>query len=233
MPRQTSPNTGALIRNAGSAADWQAVREICCQTGNAGAPIATERWPFFSEYWIGPYQKLAPRWTYVAELEGRIIGYLTGCPDTLPFVRRRRLAFVIPLAWEVFLGQFRKTGDVGRFMRRSFLGEKGPEENFPCSVRKRLMREFPAHLHVNVLETHRSSGVGQRLLSQFLEDLEDGGISGVHLFCGNAPVAFYERSGFSKFHSIEFRPKGASQAVQVHALVRSLSAPRAQELQGT
>jgi len=81
------PGASVLVRAAKSPADWQAVRSLCCRTGNGGDPIDPTRWPLFAELWIGPYQRLVPEWTYVAEMDGRMVGYLTGCPDTAAFRR--------------------------------------------------------------------------------------------------------------------------------------------------
>ena len=93
-----------LVRAAGSPADWQAVRSLCCRTGNGGDPIDPARWPLFADLWIGPYQRLVPEWTYVA-LKGESqwvdtsrstvhIGYDTtflqdGAIRSLPGQRRR------------------------------------------------------------------------------------------------------------------------------------------------
>ncbi len=84
--------------------DWPRIREICCLTGKAGAPIATERWKAFGEFWIGPYEKFYPGFAYVAERDGVVQGYLTGCPDTAEFAQRKLLvlennpndAFTVP-----------------------------------------------------------------------------------------------------------------------------------------
>ena len=59
----TEAGAGApvLVRVAKSPADWQAVRSLCCRTGNGGDPIDPARWPLFAELWIGPYQRLLPK----------------------------------------------------------------------------------------------------------------------------------------------------------------------------
>src|SRR5207302_5779241 len=72
-------------------ASWAAVRDICCRTGDNGRPIAAERWEFFSQLWIEPYQKLVPEWTYVAVASESIVGYLTGYPNSKEFFRRKTL----------------------------------------------------------------------------------------------------------------------------------------------
>lgn len=58
---------------------------------------------------------------------------------------------------------------------------------------------FPAHLHVNVLPSHRDRGVGRALVDAYAEDCRAEGLPGVHLvtavFARN--VDFYQRAGFT------------------------------------
>ena len=101
-----APDAPVLVRVARTAADWQAVRTLCCQTGNGGDPIDPARWPLFGDLWIGPYQRLVPEWTYVAEAEDRIVGYLTGCPDTAALRRARRFRVTLPLLVGIACGRY-------------------------------------------------------------------------------------------------------------------------------
>lgn len=197
--------------------DWPAVRRLCCETGKAGAPIEPERFSFFGEFWVGPYQKLRPEWTYVARHGTEVVGYLTGCPDTLAFERARKWRFAPALLLRLLFGAYRRNSDTRRFYRRLFAREKSPEESFAEDVQTRLEREFPAHLHVNVSEAFRSAGVGARLMERYFEDLRGAGVPGIHVHCGAKPVKFYERNGFEELSRLEFRP-----GVQVFVLGKRL-----------
>lgn len=74
---------------------------------------------------------------------------------------------------------------------------------------KNLTRHYPAHLHVNVAPSHRSGGVGARLITAFLTDLRRSGIGGVHVVTsqGARNVTFYERQGFCELAASP-TPKG-------------------------
>ncbi|MCM2279553.1 MAG: GNAT family N-acetyltransferase [Oligoflexia bacterium] len=195
------------IRRIEGAAEWESLRRICCDTGNAGEPIEAARRKFFAEHWIGPYQKLRPEWAYVsATPEGRVQGYLTGCPDTATFRSEKTLSFDLPLLLALFLRRYEWNGDARRFARRALRLETGPEERFDPALLRDVFRAYPAHLHVNVDATARSGGIGARLLERYFEDLCRHGIRGVHLFCGKKPLRFYARNGFATLGSIEFRP---------------------------
>lgn len=206
------------VRVARDPGDWHAVRELCCLTGAAGEPIDAERWPFFAEVWIGPYQRLRPGWTYVAEHGRRVVGYLTGCPDTGPFERERRWRATLPLLAAVLRGRYGTTADTRRLLRRALGLAPAVEARFPRPLRARLAREYPAHLHMNVAAGARGSGVGRALLGRYLEDLRARGVPGVHLFCGPGPLGFYAGAGFRDLDARE-----VASGTRVHALGRHLA----------
>ena len=185
--------------------DWLAIRELCGRTAEQGRGIDEARWPFFSEFWVGPYEKLLPEWTYAARAENgpRVAGYLTGCPDTASFERKSLLLHRWPLFIKALLGFYPRNEDTRRFIRR-FLGlEKTMESRFPREERLRLMSLYPAHLHVNVDGAFRGSGVGKKLMELFIEDMRKAGVPGVHLVCGDRPVGFYKRLGFGVLARVE------------------------------
>ena len=186
------------------AADWHAVYELCCRTGNGGTPIARDRWEFFGRLWVEPYKNIFPQWTYVAEAESAIIGYLTGCPDTLAFAKVKFWSFSLPLLVDVIRGRYRRNQDARRFVRRIFGLEKGPERVFPRGLSRKIRQDYPAHLHMNVEAGWRGSGVGTELVEKFFSDLRSAGIPAVHLYCGADPLEFYRHLGFTELAKITF-----------------------------
>jgi GNAT superfamily N-acetyltransferase len=186
-------------RLSGAASDrqrWRAVCELCCRTGENGAPIAPERWEFFARVWIEPYRKLLPEWTYVAEIDGVIAGYLTGCPDTSSFNAGKRWRSTLPLLGAIMAGRYRNVAGTGAFLRRNLGFLPSVEDCFSRSLRRTLSREYPAHLHMNVDARYRRTGIGRQLMERYVFDLAAEGVPGVHLVCGPDPVQFYRRLGF-------------------------------------
>jgi GNAT superfamily N-acetyltransferase len=205
-----------FIRNARSESDWARARAICVATGAAGKPVTATRAPFFGEFWVGPYQRLLPEWTYVAEDEGRVVGYLTGCPDTSAFERSKLGRFALPLLVKVLVRRYAPTGDTRRFVRRTFGLDPEPNDLFPRELRARLASDYPAHLHINVEEASmRGKGAGRALMERFLEDLRRAGVRGVHVHCGEGPVPFYLKMGFEELGRVEFKP-----GVMIYAMGR-------------
>lgn len=184
---------------------WAAVGDLCCRTGDGGDPISVERWELFARIWIEPYRVLMPEWCYVALVDGRVVGYLTGCPDNSNFAWRRFVWCTAPLLWQIAFGRYHGDAYGKRFARQALRLENSPERSFPTPIRRRLLRQFPAHLHMNVDTEFRRGGVGRRLIERFIQDLRRRRVSGVHLFCGAAPVPFYTRVDFHELAVVSVR----------------------------
>jgi hypothetical protein len=218
-PGPAATGTPVRVRPAATGPDWLAVRELCCRTGDGGAPIDRARWPLFAELWVGQYQRLAPAWTYVAEADGRVVGYLTGCPDTAAFRRARRLRVTLPLLLRVAAGRFTWNADARRLVRLAFRRTRGVESRLAAALPPGLLRSYPAHLHMNVDAGWRRQRIGAALLARYTADLATAHVPGVHLICGAAPRPFYLREGFGDLGSIEVSP-----GRRIHALGRRLVA---------
>jgi GNAT superfamily N-acetyltransferase len=213
-----SPDAGLVVRHARSAADWRAIRDLCCLTGRQGDPIEAVRWPFFAELWVGPYERLRSDWGYVAEAGGRIVGYLTGCPDSRRFRWERALQCTLPLLARVAAGRFSGSIDAPRFVRRTLGLLAEPERRLRrAGLPPNLDDTYPAHLHMNVDVGARRRGVGEALVASYVRDLTARGVPGIHLVCGSAPRPFYLRLGFRDLGAIEFRP-----GLWIHGLGRRL-----------
>jgi GNAT superfamily N-acetyltransferase len=195
---------------------WAAVAKLCCRTGNDGNPISTERWELFERIWIEPYRMLIPQWSYVALADRRVVGYLTGCPDTSRFYRQRFVRCTLPLLRQIVFGRYHGDPYGKRFARQALRLETSAERSVAKPIRRRLLRQFPAHLHMNVDSDYRYAGVGTRLVGRFVNDLQDERLSGVHLFCGAAPVPFYARMGFSELAVVSVRGNS------VHVMVKKI-----------
>jgi GNAT superfamily N-acetyltransferase len=200
------PESPGRVRKATTAGDWEAVRSLCCRTGNGGDPIEPARWPLFAELWIGPYQRLVPAWTYVAEVDGQVVGYLTGCPDTAAFRRARRLRVTLPLLIGIALRRYPWNTDARRVVTLALRLRRGAESRLTATRPRDDARAYPAHLHMNVEAGYRGHGIGAALMDRYTGDLAAAGVPGVHLFCGDAPRRFYARQGFTELAAGEISP---------------------------
>lgn len=149
------------------------MRAICCET--AARPIPPDSREAFGRLWIGPYERWAPQWAYVARDGGQVVGYLTGCRCSLRF-----------------------------YMASLLLGPRprlGANLRFPKRLLWTLLRRYPAHLHVNVREGRRG-GTGRALMERFESDVRAAGACGVHVFCGARPLGFYAKLGYQELASL-------------------------------
>lgn len=60
------------------------------------------------------------------------------------------------------------------------------------------LRNYPAHLHINLDEAWRNRGIGRRLIDAFADQVRAAGLRGFHVVTGatSRNVAFYARAGF-------------------------------------
>ena len=69
----------------------------------------------------------------------------------------------------------------------------------PARAPDEVVRDYPAHLHIDLLERARGQGLGRLLIERLLADLRARGVRGVHLDVAvdntNA-AAFYRHLGF-------------------------------------
>lgn len=120
------------------------------------------------------YINYEPEHLLVAEAEGRVVGYLSGCFDG-SYCRWIKSTRVIPKAIVKALVR----GEVG-WKEVRYLGSfiyvtmHGGLRNTPPTG-------YPAHFHINIAEGSRGKGLGTRLADEFLSMLKDSGVSGVHV----------------------------------------------------
>lgn len=166
------------IRRA-AAADWPAIARLCEDTGRQGNPIPDEERGPFGEHWVGPYRELRPDWTFVAVLDGKIVGYLNGCPDTLPFEKEKR---------------------------RVFNPQPDSRELFTLETRLNMWTEHPAHIHMNVASGLRRSGAGRLMMDAYFAALREAGVPSIHVVCGPNARPFWEHVGFREYATVEAAP---------------------------
>ena len=187
------PDTGVRLYRP---EDREAVRRICFATGYMGAP-AGWYWRHaesFADIWSGWYTDHAPESLYVATLDGRVVGYLTGCVDSSRAPSPEQS--VKAAMWRHWL--FLRPGTAGFFLRAAIdvmrLG-RGPEGETDDP-------RYPAHLHINLLPEARGAGLGGGLMRAWLERLRELGVPGCHLGTlheNENAIGFFSHHGFRRF----------------------------------
>lgn len=80
-----------------------------------------------------------------------------------------------------------------------------PDDSLLHSEFPELLEQFPAHLHIDVLQEYQGHGYGRELMGRFVEKIKSSNIRGVHLIMAGDNVgaeAFYGRVGFTRFPAV-------------------------------
>ena len=177
--------------------DREAVRTIACDTADRGHPVArlfTDR-GVVADMLTRYYTDYESQAVWVAESDGRVVGYLTGCLNTGRYWRMMVWCVGPAALWRAIGGgalwspqTWRVLGSLVHTWLRGGLDRHVP------------FNRYPAHLHVNLQQGFRGQGVGQRLVERFLTQAKTSGACGVHLSIrgDNGPArTMFERLGFT------------------------------------
>ncbi|XNQ41554.1 GNAT family N-acetyltransferase [Georgenia phoenicis] len=183
-------------------ADRAALYEICLRTGNAGTDASPdhEDRELLGHVYLGPYLELEPELAFVVRAAGspEPLGYVVGTADTPAFEAACEERWWPPLRTHYRAHPPRPGSADERLVR---VIEEG------LHARGEWLAEYPAHLHVDLLEPARGGGMGRALLTRLFSALAERGVPGVHLEvvrANDGAIAFYGRLGFTV---VEERPE--------------------------
>lgn len=179
--------------------DIASVRQISCDTADRGGPVES----FFSDreviadLLISYYAGYEPDAFWVAEYDGKVVGYLSGGFSSLKYIRA--MAFwIVPLAAikAILRGAlFRaETWKIANYMFATWM-------HGGFSRAKTLLKYYPAHMHINIKPDFRGMHIGDLLVGRFLEQAKKRGTKGIHLSLiedNAAARKFFEKAGFKE-----------------------------------
>ena len=176
--------------------DRSALRQICCDTADAGRPSEN----FFPDREVLAdlvtkyYTECEPESAFVADKNGEVVGYITGCMDTQRFTQAMTWQIVpVTFVKALFRGVLWHPQTVRLVRTNLGLWLKSDHGN------QETLRDYPAHLHVNVRDGFRGQKLGHRLVETFCELAQKAKARGVHarVSAENAPAGhFFEELGF-------------------------------------
>ena len=169
-------NDGVVIRLY-ALCDRTLVRQICQDTADRGSPV-----PDFSpdrelvaDLVTRYYTDIEPRYSWVAETDGRVIGYVTAAVDPRAF--HRTMCWRIgPLA--VLKAIFR--GALFTRAAWAILTAAVTPRGHKVIPHPPVPPAYPAHLHINIVAGFRGHHVGERLMEASLSQMAKAGVPGVH-----------------------------------------------------
>ena len=177
--------------------DRSAVRVICCETADRGGPIErvlSDR-EVVADFLTRYYTDYEPAASWVAEQEGRVIGYLTGSLDSRRYWRVTRWRIGPAVTIHALRRGMLWRWETWRLLCAALITcwRGGFSRYVPLD-------RYPTHLHVNVRQGYRAQHVGRRLLERFVAQVKDAGRRGIHASVreDNAPACrLFERMGFA------------------------------------
>ncbi|WP_439659364.1 GNAT family N-acetyltransferase [Lentzea sp. HUAS TT2] len=163
--------------------DLDALYDICLDTGNGGlgARHLFEDPRLMGHAYVGPYVAFEPDLAFVAEDDGGACGYALATADTEAFEDRCDRDW-----WPDLRVRYPLAPNANRIVQQF---------HTPARVDPILIRDYPAHMHANLLPRAKGRGFGGMLVRSVLERLEKG--VHVHVRHHNThAIGFWEHLGF-------------------------------------
>ena len=158
--------------------DRTALRRLAVSTADRGNPspgLAGDP-ALLADLLTDYYAEKEPESLFIAEIDGAVRGYLTGCLDTRRYGRDMACRVVPRAVGRAALrGFFFRPAAWGLFAR---LIRPGTPGNYRTPA---ILDRWPSHLHINLDPSARGRGVGKALIERFLHHARQKGSPGVHL----------------------------------------------------
>ncbi len=167
--------------------------DICLRTGDSGGDAS----PLYDDprllghIYVGPYVALQPLLALVLTDEQEIVGYVLGALDT------RAFEVACEESWWPRLREQYPLTPAGAGRARD--GTLVRMIHHPPIAADDVVKQFPSHLHIDLLPRAQGRGQGRALMDTLLAALVAQGSPGVHLGVSPAntrAIGFYRRLGF-------------------------------------
>ena len=179
-------------------ADRPAIRRLCWETGDRGRPLEevfSDR-ETVADLLTRYYTDEDSTATWVAESQGGVVGYLTGCLDDVRY-RQAMLRRILPhtVGWAIRRGALGRLQTWRLLCAIALTWRRGGFDRPPL-----VHDQYPAHLHLNLQDGFRGRQIGQRLLESFLAQARRERVAGMHAAVrstNHRACRFFERSKFA------------------------------------
>ena len=179
--------------------------EICLKTGDNGKD-ATDVFsdPYLiGQYYAAPYLIYQKGICFVAECENRPQGYILAVPDTIAFKQWMEENWLPPLRERYPLSSQQSISD-----NEKNIIELIHKQQYPVDLAAQpWLKDYPAHLHVDLLSSIQGKGIGRVLMNNLFTELMQQNIPGLSLGVSAAnkgAVSFYQKLEFSVLEELEW-----------------------------
>jgi len=175
-------------------ADTSAVYEICLKTGNSGQD-ATHLFSdplVLGHIYVGPYMEFEPQSVFILEDDQGLCGYIMGVLDSQTYYQWMHSEW-LP---KIRVNYKKPTGNLDTWDET----EKITDLLFH-PVSQRLLPDYPAHLHIDLLSRAQGKGQGKLMMDRFIDYLRYNKIPGLHLDLSSSndrAFNFYRKYGMEE-----------------------------------
>jgi ribosomal protein S18 acetylase RimI-like enzyme len=175
-------------------ADTSAVYEICLKTGNSGQD-ATHLFSdplVLGHIYVGPYMEFEPQSVFILEDDQGPCGYIMGVLDSQTYYQWMHSEWLpkIRVDYKKPTGNPDIWDETEKITNLLFHPES-----------QRLLPDFPAHLHIDLLSGAQGKGQGKLMMDRFIDYLRYNKIPGVHLELSSSndrAFNFYRKYGMQE-----------------------------------
>ena len=175
--------------------DQAAVLNIAADTAFFGEPVEAflDDRKLYGDAFASYYLEHEAPFAWVADGQDGVVGFLLGCADTPCQVSQWRGYIISQVLVKALTGRYklgRRTAGFAWGLLEGMLRGEEPAIN---------VKEYPAHLQIDVQQGYRGLGVGRGLIEAYLEQLRNLAVPGVHLETtshNEAACQLYEKMGF-------------------------------------
>ncbi len=159
--------------------DRETIRDICRRTGQRGNPTEV----YFEDEELSPilyvdyYLDYEPDLCFVAEQDGRVVGYLLGCKDTRRYMRVL-LTRILPrlffrFFWKIATFQYRRRTTY-QTLWWMFSRSWREAPRVPLDT-------YPAHGHINLSPEYQGPRIGHRFYRMLRQELLRRDVTAIHV----------------------------------------------------
>ncbi len=178
--------------------DITSLYKICLLTSNNGKDIEEfENEPdLLGHLFVGPYVTFEPELCFVLTNNFKPCGYVLGTKNSEKFYLTAEKKWFPLLRQRYKLPEQNDKSRMALIKRVLHKGHK-PKDKF---------ENHPAHLHIDILPFAQGKGMGKKLMFEFLNQLKNQKVAGLHLEVGKKNIKainFYQHIGFTKLKNYE------------------------------
>ena len=163
--------------------DFENLKEVYYEVGNMSGKMPESVLDAMEKAFLMYYLCEEKEHCFVAEADGNAIGYILCAPDVIKWECTFKEKYVMP------------DSEIDHMLFRGV-------RELPVKYGK----EYPAHLHIDILPEYQHMGIGTRLMDALLSHLSSRGVKGVMLCVSQdnrKGIAFYKNYGFKILEETE------------------------------